>query len=192
MRLNKYLDNINCFIINLKNRNDKKEYIKSHLKKLSSSFSYTFFNAEKHSNPKRGCLESHLSIIKDALKKNMKYILILEDDCNFIQDFSKMESPPSDWNMIYLGGTVHRILDRKNKGYARVQCWTTHAYIINLTDNTFVQKLLELENYDEEIDRYYLEKIHPNFNCYVCDPMIAIQKEGFFFFFFKEVSYDFM
>ena len=188
MKLNKYFKDIDCFVINLKNRRDKREYIKNHVKNIS----YTFFDAEKHNNPKRGCLESHLSIIKNALKKNMKYILILEDDCKFIKDISLINEPPKDWRMIYLGGTVHRILDRKNKGYARVQCWTTHAYIINLTDPIFVEKILEVENYNEEIDRYYLEKIHPNFNCYVCDPMIAIQKDGFSDIENREVSYDFM
>ena len=30
-----------------------------------------------------------------------------------------------------------------------------------------------------EIDRFYLEKIHGNYNAYMCNPMIAIQKEGF-------------
>lgn len=190
MKLNKYLSDINCFVINLKERADKKEYIKNHLK--NTSLSYTFYNATKHSNPKRGCLESHLSIIKNALKSKMKYILILEDDCKFIKDFSSMNIPPKDWDMLYLGGTVHRILDRQYPGYARVQCWTTHAYIINLTNDKLVNKILEVENYDEEIDRYYLEKIHPNFNCYVCDPMLAIQKEGFSDIENREVSYDFM
>lgn len=103
----------------------------------------------------------------------------MEDDCKYIKGFGAMEKLPDDWSMIYLGGTVHRILDRKYKGYARVQCWTTHAYILNLTNKAFVDKLLEVEWYEGEIDRYYLEKIHPNFNVYMCDPMIAIQKKDF-------------
>jgi hypothetical protein len=83
-------------------------------------------------------------------------------------------------------------MDKEYNGYARVQCWTTHAYIINLTNEDFVKKIMEANEYGEEIDRYYLEKIHQNFKAYMCDPMIAIQKEGFSDIENQEVSYDFM
>jgi hypothetical protein len=99
---------------------------------------------------------------------------------------------PENWDMIYYGGTVHRILDREHKGFARVQTWTTHCYMINLNNKKLVEKLYEAKDYEHEIDRFYLEKIHPNFNAYMVDPMIAIQKEGFSDIENKEVSYDFM
>jgi len=188
--LNKKLKNLNIVVINLKDRTDKRVYIENELK--SHNIKFNFFNAIKHNNPKRGCLESHISIIKDSLIKNIKYLLIIEDDCKFINNISLMKELPNDWDMLYLGGTVHRILNRKYKGYARVQCWTTHAYIINLTNKKLVDSILEADNYDGEIDRYYLEKIHPKFNAYMCDPMIAIQKEGYSDIENQEVSYDFM
>ena len=190
MRLNRYLNDVDVTVINLKERDDKRQYIETHLK--GRNIFYDLFFATKHINPKRGCLESHLSVIKDAIKKKQKYLLILEDDCKFIGGLSFMKRPPQDWDMIFLGGTVHRIIDKKHDGYARVQTWTTHAYIINLMNKTLISKILEAENYDGEIDRYYLEKIHPNFNAYMCDPMIAIQKEGYSDIEEKEVSYDFM
>jgi GR25 family glycosyltransferase involved in LPS biosynthesis len=190
MKLNKYLDNVCVTVINLKERNDKKIYIENELK--SRNIKFNFFSAEKHNDPKRGCLESHLNVIKNAIKNNDKYLLIVEDDCNFINELDIMKKPPSDWDMLYLGCTVHRVLDKKHKGYAKVQCWTTHGYIINLGNKKLVSKILEADNYEGEIDRYYLEKIHPNFNAYVCDPMIAIQKAGFSDIENKEVSYDFM
>lgn len=190
MKLNKYLDNINCVVINLKSRTDKKEYIQKELSNIN--IKYDFFYADKHNDPKRGCLESHIAVIKNAIVFNKKYLLIMEDDCKYIGSFAFMHPPPPNWDMIYLGGTVHRVLDKKYKGYARVQCWTTHAYIINLNNKDLINKILKAEEYDGEIDRYYLEKIHPNFNVYVCDPMIAIQKEGFSDIEGREVSYDFM
>jgi GR25 family glycosyltransferase involved in LPS biosynthesis len=199
MKLNKYLNNVKCVIINLKERSDKREYIKKHLK--GRNIEYSFFDTNKHPiDTKRGCLESHLTIIKNTLKENeqtdeknkIKYLMILEDDCKFINNPSNMLKPPSDWDMIYLGGTVYRVMNKDYSGYARVQCWTTHAYIINLTNNELINKILEVENYNGEIDRFYLEKVHPNFNAYMCDPMIAIQKEGFSDIENREVSYDFM
>jgi GR25 family glycosyltransferase involved in LPS biosynthesis len=190
MRLNKYLKDVSCVVINLKEREDKHEYIINHLK--SRNMLYSFFMASKHENPKRGCLESHLAVIKNALQNNIKQLLILEDDCKFIGGFSSMYEPPKDWDMIYLGGTVHRVLEKKITGYAKVQCWTTHAYIINLENVELVQKILEIEHYSDEVDRFYLEKIHPKFNVYMCDPMIAIQKEGYSDIENRDVSYDFM
>ena len=190
MRLNKYLFDINIVVINLIERDDKRKYIETHLK--NKNIEYKIYSATKHENPKRGCLESHLNVIKEAIKNNNKYLLIIEDDCKFINSFNTIQKLPESWDMLYLGGTCHRILDKKYKGFARVQCWTTHSYIINLENKELVKKILEAENYDGEIDRYYLEKIHPNFNAYMCDPMIAIQKEGFSDIENKEVSYDFM
>jgi hypothetical protein len=190
MRLNKYLTDVKCVVINLKTRNDKKIYMEQQLK--GRGFEYDFFYADKHEDPKRGCLESHITVIKKALEKGVTHLLILEDDCKFIKGFSVMEEPPKDWDMLYLGGTVYRILDRKYKGYAKVQAWTTHGYIINMQNRELVNSILVAWDYEGEIDRYYLEKIHPKFNAYVCDPMIAIQKEGFSDIENREVSYDFM
>jgi GR25 family glycosyltransferase involved in LPS biosynthesis len=191
MKLNKYFTNIKCVVINLKTRADKKEYISKQLQ--SKKIDFEFFTAEKHINPKKGCLESHLTIIKEHfIQKKYKYILILEDDCKFINNMSSMNIPPKNWDMLYLGGTVHRVMNKDYIGYARVQCWTTHAYIINLENEELINKILDAQSYEGEIDRYYLEKIHPNFNVYMCDPMIAIQKEGFSDIENREVSYDFM
>ena len=184
------LNSINCKVINLEIRNDKKKYIQSHLRNYIKK--YSFYNAQLHQNPKRGCLESHLNVIQESIKNNNKKLLILEDDCKFINNLNSMEKLPDNWDMIYLGGTVHRIMDKKFKGYARVQCWTTHAYIINLSNKKLIDEILKAKDYDGEIDRFYLEKIHPNFNVYMCDPMIAIQKEGYSDIEQKEVSYDFM
>ena len=194
-----FLKNTKIIVINLKERKEKRDYIRSHLE--SFNIDYNFFTAEKHDNPKRGCLESHLKVIKNhtksnALSKITPYItnlLILEDDAKFISNFDKIKPFPANWDMIYFGGTVHRVLDRSVDGYARVQCWTTHCYMINLSNKTLVNKILnEAPKYEHEIDRYYLEKIHPNFNCYMCDPMICIQKEGFSDIENKMVNYDFM
>ena len=118
MKLNKHLDDVSVVVINLKERNDKKTYIEKELK--GRNIRFDFFTAHKHKDPKRGCLESHLTVIKNAIKNKDKYLLIIEDDCKFINGINKMESPPLDWDMIYLGGTVHRVLDKRHKGYAKI------------------------------------------------------------------------
>ena len=190
MKLNTYLKQLETYVINVRDRQDKRAYIESHLK--SHKLSYQMHIVSKHSNPKRGCLESHLAILRKAIANHATYVWIIEDDCAFIRSLDITSTLPSSWDMLYLGGTVHRILDRKIKGYARVQCWTTHSYIVHLKNKTFVDALLEMEQYDGEVDRFYLENIHPRFHAYMCDPMIALQKDGFSDIENREVSYDFM
>lgn len=186
----KHFTDIKCVVINLKNRTDKKTNIQTELS--SKKLKYSFYHPVKHENPKRGCLESHLHVIKDAIKNNQKYLFIMEDDAKFIGNLDDIAIPPSDWDMIYFGGTVHRVVNNDHKGYSRVHCWTTHAYIINLTKSNLVADILKANDYDGEIDRYYLEKIHKKYNAYMCNPMIIIQRDGFSDIENQEVSYSFM
>ena len=100
MKLNKYLNDVDAYVINLEHRTEKLNYIDNHLK--SKNIQFKLFKALKHDNPKRGCLESHLSVIKKALESKVKYVLIMEDDCKFIGDLNSMKPLPQNWDMIYL------------------------------------------------------------------------------------------
>jgi len=188
--MNSFLENTKIVVINLKERTDKKKYIQDTFQK--KNIKYEFFEAQKHKNPKRGCLESHLNVIQKALAQNYKKLLIFEDDVKFIGSFNQLKVPPNDWDMLYLGGTVHRVVNRDHSKYPRVMTWTTHAYFINLERPELISEIQKVKDYDGEIDRYYLEKIHPHYKAYMCDPMIAIQKEGYSDIENQEVSYDFM
>jgi len=75
MALNNYFKDIYVVVINLKERKDKRDYIKKELK--SRNIEFCFYTATKHQNPKKGCLNSHITVIKEVLKKNMKYLKIL-------------------------------------------------------------------------------------------------------------------
>ena len=176
-------------VITLKGNRERKKYAKLHLNRRK--IKHNFFEALPNAvSPKRGCLESHLSVIRKSVEKNYKSVFIVEDDIKFIQS-PRLPKPPSDWDMLYLGGTVHRIID-KSPPWTKMTCWTTHAYMVNLENSELVADILKAEEYEQEIDRYYLEVIHPKYNCYMIDPMIAIQKAGFSSIENKEVNYDFM
>ncbi len=193
--LNRYITNVVAFGINLKERKDKRK----NLMKICSrrEIPLNMFITERHpTNPKRGCLESHLQIIKEAYsKKNItgaKNLLIFEDDLKFIGSFSTLKQIPKDYDMLYFGGTVHRKMDEKD-GWVQMSCWTTHAYLINLEKDEMVNKIInDLEKYNEEIDRYYLNEIHTEYKAYMCNPMICIQENGFSDIEGKEVDYSFM
>ena len=182
---------LKVYCINLKERKEKKKWIKKQMKRKGLKFE--FYTADKHkTDPKRGCLESHLNIIKMALATNQKHILILEDDAKIIKPIYSLPKFPNDWTMLYLGGTVRDIIKRYDDNWVQVSTWTTHAYILNLEDENFVKSLLEMENYDKEIDKFYIENIHNNFATYMTSPMRVIQRKGYSDIEGKDVDYDFM
>lgn len=172
--ISKIVDRVFC--ISLKNRMDRRKKIKKHMKKRKIPFN--FFNAIKNTqNPAQGCLDSHLRIIQNAKKNNLSCVMIIEDDC-FFEKKPILETPPHDWDMLYLGGNLEEVIDKQeDKEWYRMRCWTTHSYIIR---NTIYDKVIkELQEYKFEIDRYYCENIHKEFKCYMSEPQITRQLEGY-------------
>jgi len=190
MDINKSLNKVKVKCINLVSRKDKRKIVKKHLKK--KGIKYSFYKTTKHINPKRGCLESHLHLINESIKNNDKNLLILEDDVYFIKPFKNIPEPPKDWDMIYFGGTVNRIMEKENEFWTRVTCYTTHAYMVNLKNKELINKLNEGYDYDGEIDKFYLNEIHKKFKCYMLTPMIAIQRSGYSDIEKRMVNYNFM
>lgn len=179
---------IATWVISLRNRPNRTKLIKQHLR--NQNIRHNIYLATPHKNPKRGCLESHLHLITLAIRNGLKYIMILEDDALFIRSMTTMEPLPENFHMAYLGGTVHRRIGELVPGWVRALCWTTHAYILNLTDPTFCEALLRMRSYEGEVDRYYIQEIQPHFNCYIHNPMIAIQRPGFSDIEQREVNYS--
>ena len=195
IRINDNLPMVYPICINLKERRKKRTFMKKQAKK--QKIKLNFFTATKHSNPKRGCLESHLTVIENAIKEGHNYLFILEDDAKFIKDIKKLPPPPDNWDMLYLGGTVKHIMARENekrKDWVRMTCWTTHAYIINLQNKELIKDIFEAKNnaHDYEIDKHYVTKIHHKYRAYMICPMICIQKSGYSDIEEEEIDYDFM
>ena len=56
-----------------------------------------------------GCLQSHLQVWLDALRKGLNSVLVFEDDAVFCPDFTEqavrfLEAVPVYWDQIYFGG----------------------------------------------------------------------------------------
>ena len=87
-----------------------------------------------------GCYQSHLQIIEHCLAEGIESCLILEDDAICCEAFSQlattfMNSLPSDWQMVYLGGqhlaTKEHPPVRVNANvYIPYDVNRTHAYAI--------------------------------------------------------------
>ena len=83
-------------IVNLPFRHDRRKEIEGELNKIGLSFtdgSVEILSASMFTDAgnftsagARGCFDSHLRALKTAYNRNSKSVLILEDDCDFIDD----------------------------------------------------------------------------------------------------------
>lgn len=178
-------------VINLSTRVDRREKTIETMREAKIPF--MFFTAKPHTNPTRGCLESHVSIVKWAQEKAHPRVCIFEDD--FVIQHPLREVPifPEDWSMIYLGGFCTHIkkwdpiLSGNNAACATTyydNIWIKgtfycdHAYFVR---DTMYKKIIdEGWVYDREIDRFYTSEIHdkPEYDVYMSYLQYVIQYEG--------------
>ncbi len=175
---------MDCYCINLKSRKDKRAFMKKQAKKFNLNI--MFHTVKKHTNPVRGCLESHLQLIQKAKQNNLQYLVILEDDAKFLRMPTFVL--PDKFALFYLGGSIKQI-EQSTEHYNKArEIWSTHAYVIH--SSIYDKVIKDLETYSQEIDRYYVEEIQQNYDCYVAKPLITTQKSGYSDIEEKHVSYD--
>jgi hypothetical protein len=112
-------------IINLPSRSDRIKELETQFVKLNESIYKTavIFNAIRPTTQEnfpsigaRGCFESHFNILKSAVITRPDFLLIIEDDCNFVNpelvalSVDELFSAPEtlSWDVFYGG---HLILD---------------------------------------------------------------------------------
>ena len=91
--------------INGKNLN-KEQLVNNKIITKNSNL-YRNFNNKKGEN---GCALSHITIWKEFIKSNDEYLLVLEDDIIFTDNFKQkmkyyVNNAPKNWDIIYLGGS---------------------------------------------------------------------------------------
>lgn len=181
-----------AFVINLKKRTDRLEHITKECEMVRLGFE--LFEAIdgriKHKDvggrimpAALGCYESHLEVLKLALKED-SHVLVLEDDCvfceSFWEEFSKrLNRLPNNWDMFFLGGSLlweNAVEDYTDylKKAKNVLC--THSYMVNKKS---ISKLINhLEKRAFKVDVLYTEFQKEN-NCFISYPELTWQKEGY-------------
>ena len=91
---NKYLLE-NVYYINLEERVDRRIFVETELTKMK--WKYERFNAIKNDRGILGCGLSHLAVIEMAKAKNLDYVVIVEDDIQFLQ--------PEKYNKMFIDFT---------------------------------------------------------------------------------------
>ena len=193
------------FIINLKHRTDRKQHMLNQLKEQNIT-NFEFFDAIMPTlsevnewNPQfclnintvkpntykigaLGCLKSHLEIMKLALSRNYKRILILEDDTIFKQSFETIFTYSNQihnkFDMLYLAGSH---LGQKIKQTTNITkvigTLTTGSYLI--TTNAMKYIVENIKSYPKEVDTFYGKYVQNIYNCYCVVPHITTQMEGY-------------
>jgi len=170
MKINEYFDKVIC--INLAKRNDRWEEMQKQFKKHNIKVSR--FNAID-GNPMGW--------------NGWKNVLIIEDDCDFIDDLNKMfeesiKTLPNKWDLLYFGG-VHEtrggkfVPEKFNKFFVKAKrIITTTCYAVNHTAyDLILDTVLEKKPYfDCPIDTYLGAYIQPNLETYAYHPPIAWQR----------------
>jgi len=201
------------YVINLEYRKDRKEQILKELEKIdasnveifsairpkenlikhwNSSFldplpSWYHGNATSYRIGALGCLLSHLTIMKKALKENYENILILEDDTMFINDITieKIVNryakflDKTNYGIFYLAGNTaeNGIKHITKEIYLTFATLTTGSYIINRKCMEYIVN--NINGYPREIDKYYLEEIQNKFPCFIPIPNITRQRPSY-------------
>jgi glycosyl transferase family 25 len=125
--------------INLERRNDRRK----HMEKMTSVFGDKVirFLAIEHNPGNIGCTMSHVAVLKMALDKKWKNVLILEDDVEwnrFGQGYNILQTlAMNSYDVILLGGgSIHF----DSKTYKLHSSQTTTAYLVN---GHYIPRLLE-------------------------------------------------
>lgn len=178
---------IDFYVINLEKRTDRWNNIIKNF--TDPDYNLIRVNAVETKRGWQGCFQSHVKCIQIAKEKGLKYIIVVEDDCEPINKGNNvfksrlntileyLESS-SDW-YIYLGATVSiqpytykNIIRYKDETFVNfTKAFTTHFTIYNEKSYDFFLNVKQ----DKPIDEVW----YGHFNCLVSVPFIAKQIEGY-------------
>ena len=147
------LDNLSnsIYVINLKHRVDRRNHIINELEKVKCKTykliegidGNDLINTTKLSNGMLGLNHTYLKIYNEWSNEKNDNILIIEDDCVFLENFNKelhlyMTNIPEDWDMVYFGGNHNYHMGSKTE--------QINSYCIKL-NNTYTAHCVLLKSY---------------------------------------------
>jgi len=187
------LFNINVIFINLERRTDRKISVINEFKKINVEDPICF-KAIELQNGALGCSMSHLKCLEIAKKNNYDYVLICEDDIEFLdpplflKQLKIFLDSSINWDVVLIAGNnMVPYLPINDNCIKVMNCQTTTGYIVKkhyydkLIDNfkTGIQKLIkEPTNNLYKIDKYWFS-LQREDNWYLIIPLSIVQKEDY-------------
>jgi GR25 family glycosyltransferase involved in LPS biosynthesis len=154
---------------------------------------YEIFDAIKASPGNIGISESFKQVIKNNITE--KRILIFEDDVKFTSTksieyfYECIGSAPEDWDII-LGGSYSFVEKSRIGNFIRVGDFSSlHCALVRDTAYEYFlnHNPEEIKDIDRHLGRFARDG---KLNVYICNPMIAIQYNGFSHNREQNVNYD--
>lgn len=178
------------YVINLKERVDRKDHIVNELKRIECD-NYILFegvDGKKEKNTTKlpagmfGLISTYLKMYDHWVKTNSENILIIEDDCIFVEDFNvKLEEyishVPENWDMLYFGAnhnyhmgekteTINEKCIKLNKSYS--------AHCVILKKHVFNELIFALQSFTIEND-VMMSNLQKKYNAYSSVPGLTSQ-----------------
>ena len=169
------------YIINLARRSDRRAKMTAEINGISP-YNYEFFKAIE--GGAKGCLQSHLAVIKLAKENDLPYVIILEDDCEFTDRFEHklsvaLRQLPDNWDMLYFGANNKKPLWMVSDNIGKcIHTLTTSSYAVK---STIYDKIIDQlsAHPDRPVDEIYRTLVHPSVNAYGVKPTLIYQAGGF-------------
>jgi GR25 family glycosyltransferase involved in LPS biosynthesis len=204
--LNDYFDKIYC--INLNHRLDRwkdslLEFKRHNLKveRYNAIDGKEVGSLGRLSRGEHGALLSHLNLMIECREKNLKNVLILEDDVefseNFVEKFFSWINEIEDWDIIYFGAyhalnnpyNAYPLVKKTEHFYKTVHSVAAHCYALNHT--VYNDLIGEMSKKTNPLDEHHTV-IQKKYKCYVIRPHLAWQRSSFSDIAEKEVDYTFL
>ena len=170
------------YVINLKEREDRRLHILNELKKIDCKNFIIFdaVNGNSINNPSRikngayGLVQTYLNIYENWNKN--ENIMLIEDDCIFVPDFKKkleeyVNNLPENWEILYFGGNHNYHMGNKTEKINDFciklnNTYTTHC--IMMRNYVFEEMIKSLKKTITEVDVMMasLQKKYNSFSSY--------------------------
>lgn len=178
------------YVINLKERVDRKKHILNELKKIDCT-DFTLFEAingktlinnTNLNSGMFGLISTYIKIYEDWKTKESENILIIEDDCVFDNKFNEklktyFESVPKNWDMLYFGANhnyhVGSKTEKINENCIKLNnSYSAHCVI--LKSHVFVELIEKIKNFTIQND-VMMAQLQRKYNAYSSIPNLTSQ-----------------
>lgn len=196
------------YLMNLKKRPDRLEHFKNQVNKFDLG-EYEYFeaiNGKEINNPSKflkpgesGHVLSTIGILENAIKNNYTTILLVEDDCVFLDEIKNIDSYfkliPENWDMLYFGGNHNTHMNASppikiNENIVKLH-YTFSSHCLALNKKMFPIILSELKKFINQTDVIY-QKLQRQYNAYCFNPILATQLTGFSDIQNRNIDYSFL
>ena len=178
--------------INLDHRIDRWELSQQEFEKLGIKERVQIFSAIKHNDGRIGVIKSNLELVKYARNKNLKNILIFEDDVKFIFENNPIknlenainQSKNFNWKLFYLGANTHNKLIKVDRNLILLKnSYAVHsmAYDRSVYDKfiSYATKIESIKSVNDILDVWLANEIQSKDICLMVNPLLTTQRESY-------------